>query len=82
MNLEALSCKKDIDVHSISTAIYIIRYNTTVVKLNWPYIVTAHYLLYRGRLRRNSTVIIFFRCPLLRQEKFSKPPPPTGKTRT
>jgi hypothetical protein len=32
--------------------------------------------LYRGRLRRNSTVIIFFRCPLLRQVKFSKPPPP------
>jgi hypothetical protein len=24
---------------------------------------TAHYLLYRGRLRRNSTVIIFFSLP-------------------
>jgi hypothetical protein len=32
--------------------------------------------LYRGRLRRNSTVIIFFRCPPLKTSKIFKAPPP------
>jgi hypothetical protein len=37
---------------------------------------TAHYLLYRGRLRRNSTVIIFFHCPPLNTSKIFKAPQP------
>jgi hypothetical protein len=41
-------------------------------KVEYCHLGTAHYLLYRGRLRRNSTVIIFFRWPHLK----------TGKTRT
>jgi hypothetical protein len=42
---------------------------------------TAHYLLYRGRLRRNSTVIIFFLCPPLKTSKMFKAPPPNTQNK-
>jgi hypothetical protein len=50
-------------------------------KLFKEHLGTAHYLLYRGRLRRNSTVIIFFRCPPLKTRKIFKAPPPNRQNK-